>query len=163
MVQRFSQRVRFSGLGFSFQRSSSHSQPCNGRVSTVSSLSTEEPDASGRPERLRALCCKFRWPHLTQHTPYSQLPFGLSKSLIYSIACKLEKQKQPAVLHTNQEAQHLAPHHNHTIFKMLGYKYFSCRKQIKVHLHFRFRAPLFLHPCKRKGDITPETCQQPSS
>lgn len=54
MVQRFSQRVRFSGLGFSFQRSSSHSQPCNRRVSTVNSLSTKELDVNGTSARLKA-------------------------------------------------------------------------------------------------------------
>lgn len=68
---------------------------------------------------LKAPCCKFHWSHLTQNTPYPQLPFGLNKFLIYNISCKLEKQMHPAVLKRNQKAQQLAPGHNHTMFKML--------------------------------------------
>lgn len=45
IMHRFSHRVRFSGLGSSFQRSSSHSQPCRRRtvtplVSIISSIKT---------------------------------------------------------------------------------------------------------------------------
>lgn len=74
--------------------------------------------------------CAASFAGLISHSfhPPPQLPFGLNKSLIYYISCKWEKQKQSAALNRNQEAQHLAACHNHTMFKMLGYKYISYRK-----------------------------------
>lgn len=142
MVQRFSQRVRFSGLGFSFQRSSSHNQPCNSRVSTVNSLSTEEPDVRGRSDRLAALCCKWHWSQLAQNTPYSPLPFGLNKSLVFPASWR-NRHSQRCLRGTRKHSI-LLPVITIPCLKCSDKNIFptETRVEVQVHLHF-FSEPLY--------------------
>lgn len=71
--------------------------------------------------------CAASFPGLISHRAPPTLSCPLVSTnpwYIYYIFHKLEKQTQPGLLNRNQEAQHLAPCHNHTMFKMLRYKYF---------------------------------------
>lgn len=63
MVHRFSQSVRFSGLGFSFQRSSSHSQPWGEKITRGHLRSPEQ-------RLLAAGSASYTVTHSCPHCPH---------------------------------------------------------------------------------------------